>query len=187
MVNSSSLLRTFAILETLLKEKTFIFGPFQFTPARGILLEEGKPIRLGSRAMEVLTALLEGGGDLVRHEDMVQRVWPNTFVSESNVRVHIRAIRRALREESDGIRYVLNIPGRGYRFVVPTCVSFTETAVSSPSAESPSRPIRSLRISKPRLPEWYVVLFKGRKIIRVAKVRRKRLELQGKRRHSLFA
>jgi len=157
-----------------MRETTFAFGPFQFTPARGALLEEGKRLRLGSRAMEVLTALLECGGELVRHEELLQRVWPNTFVSESNLRVHIRAIRRVLREETQGSRYVLNIPGQGYRFAVPIHVSFAELSVpvSAPKLcpASLPKPFRGQRISRPCLPVRCVIYSRSRKMIGVAKI-----------------
>ena len=166
-----------------MRETTFIFGPFQFTPARGTLLEEGKRLRLGSRAMEVLTALLECGGELVRHEELLQRVWPDTFVSESNLRVHIRAIRRVLREESCRSQYVLNIPGQGYRFAAPVHVSFAESphpvSFSKSSRASSVRPFRGQRASKLCLPVRCVMYSKNRKMMGVAKIRwgrRRRLE-----------
>ena len=158
-----------------MRETTFVFGPFQFTPARGTLLEEGKRLRLGSRAMEVLTALLECGGELVRHEELLQRVWPNTFVSESNLRVHIRAIRRVLREETQGSRYVLNIPGQGYRFAAPVRVSFANSPhpvafSKSSSGASSTRPFRGQRISRPCQPVRCVIYSRSRKMIGVAKI-----------------
>jgi DNA-binding winged helix-turn-helix (wHTH) protein len=45
------------------------------------------------------------------------RVWPNLFVEPSNLSVHISALRRTLRDGRDGNRFIINIPGRGYRFV----------------------------------------------------------------------
>jgi DNA-binding winged helix-turn-helix (wHTH) protein len=57
--------------------------------------------------------------------NLIQRVWPNTVVEETNLKVHIAALRRALGDGRDGNRYIVNIPGRGYRFVA---------AVSSPEA-----------------------------------------------------
>src|SRR5215831_19143370 len=95
------------------------FGPYRLFPARHLLLEDGKPVRLGSRALELLIALAERRNELVTKDDLIARVWPQTFVEEGSLRVHIAALRRALGDGQKGNRYILNIPGRGYRFVAP--------------------------------------------------------------------
>ena len=95
------------------------FGPFRLRPAQFLLLEGDKPVRLGSRALEILVVLLEWPGELVSKEQLMGRVWPNIFVEPANLTVHISALRRALRDGRDGNRYIINIPGRGYSFVAP--------------------------------------------------------------------
>lgn len=95
------------------------FGQFCLLPAQRLLLEGDKPIPLGSRAMEILVGLVERPGELVTKEELMARVWPNTFVDPANLTVHICALRKALRDGRDGNRYVINVPGRGYRFVMP--------------------------------------------------------------------
>ena len=72
---------------------------------------------LGSRALEILIALLERHGELVSKQDLMTRVWPNVFVEPANLTVHMSALRRALRDGRDGNRFIVNIPGRGYCFV----------------------------------------------------------------------
>jgi predicted ATPase len=99
------------------------FGPFRLFPAQQLLLEDDKPVRLGSRALDILTALVERAGKLVGKDELIARVWPDIFVDESNLRVHIAGLRRALGEGQAGNRYVVNIPGRGYRFVAPVMIS----------------------------------------------------------------
>jgi len=93
------------------------FGPFRLLPTQFLLLEGDKPVHLGSRALEILIALLERPGELIRKQELMARVWPNTFVEPANLTVHISALRRALRDGRDGNRFVINIPGRGYSFV----------------------------------------------------------------------
>jgi predicted ATPase/DNA-binding winged helix-turn-helix (wHTH) protein len=100
-------------------EQAISFGPFRLLPAQRLLLEDGMPVRLGSRALEILTALVEHAGELVSKTDLIGRVWPDTFVDESSLRVHIAGLRRALGDGQPGRRYLANIPGRGYRFVAP--------------------------------------------------------------------
>ena len=100
-------------------EDVFAFGSFRLAPARHILLEDGKPLRVGSRAFDILAALVERAGQTVSKEDLVARAWPGTIVEENALRVHVVALRRALRDGHAGKRYIVNHPGRGYVFVAP--------------------------------------------------------------------
>ena len=107
------------------------FGPFRLVPSRQLLLEDGKPVRLGSRALDILIAPTERPSEVVSKEDLIARVWPDTFVEEGNLRVHIAALRRALGDGQAGKRYVANIPGRGYRFVAPIAWSAEQGSQAS--------------------------------------------------------
>jgi predicted ATPase/DNA-binding winged helix-turn-helix (wHTH) protein len=82
-----------------------------------------KPVQVGSRAFDILVLLLERPGELVTKEELMTRVWPNTFVEPANLAVHIAGLRRVLGDGRGGNRYVVNIPGRGYRFVAPATVA----------------------------------------------------------------
>jgi DNA-binding winged helix-turn-helix (wHTH) protein len=93
------------------------FGPFCLLPTQFLLREGDKSVPLGSRALEILIALLERRGELVSKRDLMARVWPNVFVEPANLTVHMSALRRALRDGRDGNRFIVNIPGRGYCFV----------------------------------------------------------------------
>lgn len=64
-------------------------------------------------------ALVERAGDVVTKEELLQRVWPDTFVEEANLSVNVSALRKALGKGEDGQPYIQTIPRRGYRFVVP--------------------------------------------------------------------
>jgi predicted ATPase/DNA-binding winged helix-turn-helix (wHTH) protein len=110
---------------------TFAFGPFHLIPAQRLLLEAGRPLRLGSRALDILITLVERGGELVSKEELMTRVWPKMFVEPANLTVHVAALRRVLGDGRNGNRYLVNIPGRGYRFVAPVSVADGEM---SPSA-----------------------------------------------------
>jgi DNA-binding winged helix-turn-helix (wHTH) protein len=100
-------------------DRAVSFGPFRLLPAQQLLLEGDTPVRLGSRALEILTALVERAGELVTKNELMARVWPDTVVEESNLKVHVSALRRALGDGQPGRRYLANVPGRGYRFVAP--------------------------------------------------------------------
>jgi DNA-binding winged helix-turn-helix (wHTH) protein len=100
-----------------------LFGPFCLLPTQFLLREGDKPVPLGSRALEILIVLLERRGELVSKQDLMARVWPNVFVEPANLTVHMSALRRALRDGQNGNRFIVNIPGRGYRFVASVDVS----------------------------------------------------------------
>jgi predicted ATPase/DNA-binding winged helix-turn-helix (wHTH) protein len=102
------------------------FGPYRLLAAQRLLLEGDKPVRLGSRAFDILTALVERAGEVVGKEELIARAWPQTFVEDSNLKIQVSALRRALGDGQGGHRYVVTVPGRGYNFVSP--VSLQEPA-----------------------------------------------------------
>jgi DNA-binding winged helix-turn-helix (wHTH) protein len=102
------------------------FGPFRLLPTQFLLLEGDKPVPLGSRALEILTVLLERPGELVSKQELMARVWPHIFVEPANLTVQISALRRMLRDGQDGNRFIINIPGRGYSFVASVEISGRE-------------------------------------------------------------
>ena len=106
------------------REVAFLFGSFRLLPIQRLLLSGDTPVRLGSRALDILIILTERAGELVSKDDLMTRVWPNTFVVPANLTVHITALRRALREGVGGGRYFVNIPGRGYHFVAPVVLEY---------------------------------------------------------------
>jgi predicted ATPase/DNA-binding winged helix-turn-helix (wHTH) protein len=95
------------------------FGPFRLTPARGLLLENDKPCRLGSRALDILTVLVERAGETVTKQDLLAHAWPDAPVDDANLRVHVGALRKVLGDGQSGARYIVNVMGRGYCFVAP--------------------------------------------------------------------
>jgi DNA-binding winged helix-turn-helix (wHTH) protein len=97
----------------------FTFGPFRLLPEEHVLLEDGKAIRLGGRALDILTALVVRSGTLISKEELISYAWPRARVEEANLRVHIGALRNALGENRAGVRYIATVAGRGYCFVAP--------------------------------------------------------------------
>lgn len=110
-----------------------IFGPFRLLAAQHLLLESGKPVRLGGRALDILIALIERHGETVTKEELIARVWPKIFVEDGNLRVHIASLRKVLGDGRAEQRYIANIPGRGYAFIAP--VSFEDTEAPAPRSE----------------------------------------------------
>src|SRR4030095_16634860 len=73
----------------------------------------------GSRSFDLLLALVKRRGQLATKHELIAEVWPDTVVDENNLTVQISALRKVLGEEGETSRYLLTIPGRGYRFVAP--------------------------------------------------------------------
>jgi predicted ATPase/DNA-binding winged helix-turn-helix (wHTH) protein len=121
------------------------FGPFRLFAVERLIERSGEPLQLGGRAMDVLIALVDRAGDVLSRRDLIDRVWPNVTVEDSNLRVHVAALRKALGDGQDGARYVINVPGRGYCFVSPT----TRSPIESTSA--PIGPISAAPVMRPRL------------------------------------
>jgi len=116
-------------------ERTISFGPFRLLAKRRLLLEGDKEVRLGARSLDILIALVERSGVLVSKAELMARVWPNTFVEEGNLKVHIATLRRALGDGRGGTRYIATSPGQGYHFVAPV------TVATAPSPEPPEAPL----------------------------------------------
>jgi DNA-binding winged helix-turn-helix (wHTH) protein len=97
----------------------FEFGPFLLVPERQLLMRGESSVRIGGRALDLLTALVERPGELVSKQDLMSRAWPTTTVEECNLKVNIAALRRALGDTAGGGPYIATVAGRGYRFVAP--------------------------------------------------------------------
>src|SRR6202790_3079642 len=106
------------------------FGPFRLLAAQRLLLEGDNPVRLGSRAFDILATLVERPGVVVSKKDLITRVWPKTCVEDAKLKIQVSALRRALGDGQSGHRYVVTVPGRGYNFVAP--VSLEESSRASP-------------------------------------------------------
>ncbi len=97
-------------------EISFSFGRFRLVPLRHLLLCDSEPVKVGSRAFDILTLLMERAGELVSNAELEAYAWPDTFVHASNLKVQIVTLRRILRAASDDRCCIVNVPGRGYRF-----------------------------------------------------------------------
>lgn len=100
-------------------ETVFSFGEYRLIPRRQLLMRGAHPIRVGSRALDLLCLLVERQGQLVSKEQLISHAWPDTFVHESNLKVNIGALRRALPQGRSEFPFIATVPGRGYRFVSP--------------------------------------------------------------------
>ena len=95
------------------------FGPFTLDSVRRVLFKDERPVPLTPKAFDVLLALIEHRGEVLDKERLMQRVWPDQAVEEGNLTVNMSALRKALGERAGEHRYVVTIPGRGYKFAPP--------------------------------------------------------------------
>ncbi|MBA3322825.1 MAG: winged helix-turn-helix domain-containing protein, partial [Pyrinomonadaceae bacterium] len=95
------------------------FGPFRLDLTEQRLTRGGAVVPLTPKAFETLVALIEQEGHVVKKEQLMEQVWPGTFVEEGNLSVTIFMLRKALAEEEGGTKYIETVPKRGYRFVAP--------------------------------------------------------------------
>jgi predicted ATPase/DNA-binding winged helix-turn-helix (wHTH) protein len=117
----------------LLPNETYSFGSFELLPAQRTLLHRGKPLRLGSRALDILIMLVEHAGRTVPKTELMAGVWPDTTVDEASLRVHIAALRKALGDGQH--RVITNVCGYGYTFVASAVRVQAQPHVARPRHE----------------------------------------------------
>src|ERR1700761_1914688 len=99
--------------------RCFSFGPFVLIPARQTLLRKGTQVPLGTRAFEILSVLVQRPGAVVDKRELMSLVWTDTFVDDSNLKVQIATLRKALDQNGSQPSCIATVIGRGYRFVDP--------------------------------------------------------------------
>lgn len=95
----------------------FEFGEFRLDVAEKVLLREGVAISVTPKVFETLQVLIENAGRLVEKGELMERIWPDHFVEESNLSFNIKMLRRALGDDAAKPRFIETVPRRGYRFV----------------------------------------------------------------------
>src|SRR5262245_1523225 len=107
------------------------FGDFTLDVFERRLLRTGVPVHLPPKTHDVLVELVRDAGRLVTKEELLARVWPETFVEEGILTVHVSNVRRALNDSSSVPTYVETVARFGYRFVAPVTRSTLAERVSS--------------------------------------------------------
>jgi DNA-binding winged helix-turn-helix (wHTH) protein/Tfp pilus assembly protein PilF len=96
-------------------DELYEFGPFRVDPARETLLKAGVAVPLTPKTFQILLVLVRHGKEIVTKDDLMKTVWPDTFVEEANLSRNIFMLRKALGETAQDHRYIVTVPGRGYR------------------------------------------------------------------------
>src|SRR5882724_3258386 len=110
---------------------SYEFGRFSLDPAERLLFRDRELVPLTPKAFDILLALVENNGRVVEKDDLMKRVWPNTFVEEGNLTQNVSLLRKALGESASGAQFIETVPRRGYRFVFPV----TETNGEKPRTQ----------------------------------------------------
>ena len=116
------------------ESQSYEFGRFRLKTAERVLLREGEFVALTPKVFDILLTLVENCGQVVSKEDLMKRVWPDTFVEEGNLTQNISLLRKALGESPGGVQFIETVPRRGYRFVAP----INENRVSDEAHELPA-------------------------------------------------
>ncbi len=98
-------------------KELYEFGPFRLDPVKRLLLRDNQPVPLQPKAFETLLALVRTSEQVLSKDDLMKIVWPDTFVEESNLAQNVFVLRKALGETTEDHRYIVTVPGKGYRFV----------------------------------------------------------------------
>ena len=112
------------------------FGPFVLDTVQHLLLKDGEPVGLTPKTYDALLVLAQNSGRMLSKEDLMSALWPDSFVEESNLTQQISMIRKALGETPGDDRYIVTVPGRGYRFAAPVR-SWSEVPVETAGERHP--------------------------------------------------
>lgn len=105
---------------------TYEFGPFLVLVDERRLLFDGKQIQLTPKAFDTLLILIQRSGQVLEKKEIMDQIWPDTFVEEATLAQNIFTLRKALGENATGVQYIETIPKRGYRFVADVKKSYRE-------------------------------------------------------------
>src|SRR5579872_3158456 len=141
-----------------LTNSLYEFGEFRLDAQNRVLRRGETAVPLTPKAFDVLLVLVQSGGRIVSKDELMKAVWPDSFVEESNLTQTIFMVRKALNETKDQ-RYILNVQGQGYRFLVPIteagagrpeeapAPSYIEESVRAIPSDLPSPPAKGWRLA----------------------------------------
>ena len=102
-----------------MKNTVYEFGPFHISGGERVLRRGPQVVALTPKAIDILLALVEAGGEVRTKEDLLSSVWPDTFVEEGNLTFNVSVLRKALSAEGADAGIIQTLPRRGYRLAAP--------------------------------------------------------------------
>ena len=108
-------------IETMNEQEPYVyeFDSYRLDPQERLLWRDDAMVWLTPKAFDTLLALVEQNGHVMSKDELMNRIWPNTFVEEANLAQNISTLRKALGESTNGLKFIETLPKRGYRFIVP--------------------------------------------------------------------
>lgn len=97
--------------------KIITFDDFEIDAERRLLLKNGEAVALNAKAFDLLLTLVERRGEILSKNELLETVWKHQFVEENNLTVHISALRKIFGEQKGDHRFIVTVPGKGYKFV----------------------------------------------------------------------
>ena len=155
-----------------LEQRLYEFDLFRIDVSRRLLLRQGEVIPLTPKAFDILSILVQNRGRIIGKDELMKLVWPDTAVEENNLTRNISSLRRALGERPDEHRYIVTVPGRGYRFAAEMPTPMTGEVVLERHARArvlieeqlesdPSRqPIPPSKASIKERTSWRLIAFR---------------------------
>jgi DNA-binding winged helix-turn-helix (wHTH) protein len=126
------------------------FGPYVVDSVRRVLLQDGRPVSLSNKAFDVLVVLIRDRHRVVQKEELLTGVWPDTVVEENNLTVAVSGLRKALGEGLSDRRYIITVPGQGYRFAA-------DVRVVVQRDDQPTKPVQAEERAAGRGRPWLLV------------------------------
>src|ERR1044071_5004813 len=106
------------------------FDAFRVDATNRLLLRDGEVVPLTAKVFDLLLVFVENHGRLLEKDEVMQRVWPQSFVEEGNLTRNVSTLRKALGETSKSHQYIVTVPGYGYKFVATVKEVREPTAVT---------------------------------------------------------
>lgn len=102
---------------SLMQKEIYEFGPFSLDPSERVVSRDGSPLPLTPKVFDTLLCLVRNRGRLLTKDELLREIWPDAFVEEVNLAVNVSTLRKVFGEGPQDGRYIVTVPGRGYRFV----------------------------------------------------------------------
>jgi DNA-binding winged helix-turn-helix (wHTH) protein/Tol biopolymer transport system component len=97
--------------------KNFRFSDFELDGTKRLLFKEGEIVALHPKTFDLLELLVARRGEVLSKDELLETIWEGQFVEESNLTVHVSTLRKTLGEVRGENRFILTVPGKGYKFI----------------------------------------------------------------------
>ncbi|HEY0005283.1 MAG TPA: alpha/beta fold hydrolase [Pyrinomonadaceae bacterium] len=121
-------------------KRFYVFGVFRLDVTERVLSSQKGIVPLTPKAFETLLVLVQNSGHVLSKDELMEKVWPDSFVEENNLAQNISALRKALGEEAGGQKFIETVPKRGYRFVAEVRESLEAETPATLPPELPRTP-----------------------------------------------